>query len=228
MKFTSFGCSFVFGTDLPDQTDLEKWPRFSHLTWPSLVSRNLEINYWSRSQGGIGNLCILNRVLDAIYLSPEDFFIISWTFIDRFDYSHPSGAHFGNGLDDYLTLLPSDDSNKNSEHYFKHLHSEHKDKFINLMYIKTAVDFLKNYKIPFVMTCVDDTLFCQKWHAPPYVVRLQDQIRPYMYNFEGRNFVDWSRHKGFDISPTGHPLCEAHAAAAEIMTPIIDAILRKA
>lgn len=227
MKFISFGCSLVYGTELADTVDPFRWPKFSRSTWPALAAKGLGKKYLSRSQGGIGNFCILNRILDQIHVAPEDFFIISWTFMDRFDYSDPSGCHFANGYSDYATLLPSDPDSI-SQNYFKHLQSQHKDKLSSLIYIKTAIDGLEQAGIPFLMTCIDDSLFCQKWHAPPSVISLQNEIDPFIYRFEGRNFLQYSQHNGFAVTPSGHPLEQAHAAAADLMMPAIDAILRKA
>lgn len=227
MDFLSFGCSLTFGTDLQDDGRNDKWAKFSRLTWQALVSQHYKTNYWCRAKGGSGNLAILNRVLDARHHNPDNFFLISWTFIDRFDYSDPKGGHFSNGANDYLTLRPSE-SDEYSAFYYKRFHSEHKDKLCSLIYIKTAIDCLTQAKIPFVMTSVDDVLFDQRYHAPPAIVELQETIKPHITYFEGRNFLDWSLHRGFEISPTGHPLEQAHATAAQLMTPVIDAILHKA
>ena len=153
--------------------------------------------------------------------------IINWTMIDRFDYSNPKGMHYHNGDIDYVTLTPGN-HNEESEFYFKKIHSEYRDKLTSLLYIKTAIDVLKKRNTRFIMTCLDDLLFCQKWHAPPHVIELQQEIRPHIVDFEGMNFLDWARHKNFAIGPGGHPLDQAHAAAAELMWPAIDAILHRA
>ena len=85
------------------------------------------------------------------------------------------------------------------------------------MIIKTAKDILVKHNARFFMTMLDDTLLNQKWHAPPQVIELQDEIRPYLHDFENRNFLDWAKVKGYAISHSGHPLEEAHASAASIM-----------
>ena len=227
MHLISFGCSLIEGTDLADADTSNPWPRPSRLTWPALLANRFNLDYEPKAKGGSGNLCILDRVMRDANTCPDSICVIGWTFTDRFDYSHPAGQHFGAGPDDYLTLRPSDDSDL-ERFYYRNLHSEYKDKLTNLIYIKTAIDFLQQHSIKFVMTAVDDTLFCEKWHAPTPVLELQKSVIPYISDFEGRNFVDWSRHCGFDISASGHPLDQAHAAAADLMAPAIDAILHKA
>lgn len=227
MNLWTFGCSLMFGTDLQDDNRHGAWSKASRLTWPALLANRFDLEYQTKAKGGSGNLCILDRMMQAACLFPDSIFVVGWTYIDRFDYSRPGGRHFNGGQEDYLTLRPAE-NNELEKFYFANFQSEYKDKLTNLIYIKTAIDFLNAQKIPFLMTAIDDLLFCEKWHAPPSVIKLQQAIRPYISDFEGKNFIDWSRRRGFQISQTGHPLEEAHAAAADLMAPAIDAILRRA
>jgi hypothetical protein len=226
LKIISFGCSITFGTDLPDSNPMGEFPTSSQLTWPALVAKNLGLPYETWAKGGSGNLSILDRLLNYLYYNSNDIFLINWTFIDRFDYSDPNGHHFDKGHNDYLTIRPGDSDQKN-DFYFRNLHSEFRDKLTNLIYIKTAVNALRSEKARFIMTAIDDLLWCQKWHAPPHMVKLQNEISPDITNFEGRNFLDWSNHRGFEISNTGHPLGEAHQSACEIIMPKIQCLLKE-
>lgn len=227
MRVTSFGCSLTFGTDLSDCHDkIARRSFFSELTWPSLIAKILGANYLCRAQGGSGNLCIADRVLEYCTW-PNEILIINWTFIDRFDYSDPQGAHFCNGLNDYLTLNPGE-SGPLHEHYFRNLQSEYRDKFTNLMLIKSVIDILLQNNCQFIMTALDDLLWCDQYNAPRHIKDLQKHIKPYICNFHGTNFLDWSRSKNYRISESGHPLEEAHKAAADVMMPAIDTILHRA
>jgi len=227
MTIVSFGCSLTSGTDLPDSIFENKFPTPSQLTWPALVSKRLGLGYIIRAQGGTGNLAISDRVYKNIhnFTDPSRFFIVNWTFIDRFDYSDPGGMHFNSGFRDFCTCRPNE-SDDLSKFYYRNFYSEYRDKLVNLMYIRSIINVLENHKIKFVMTAIDDLLWEQRWHAPPHITELQDEIRPYILDFEGRNFLAWSRHRGFEISPAGHPLEEAHAAAAEIMMPIVQKLIK--
>lgn len=53
---------------------------------------------------------------------------------------------------------------------------------------------------------------------PPYIQSLQNMIKKPLETFEGHNFLDWSKNRGFEITPTpfDHPLLEAHKSAAEL------------
>jgi len=224
-RIASFGCSFIWGTELSDHQCNDVLNGYSRLTWPALLAMNCDLQYHCLARGGLGNLAIADRVCGWVDKSPDDFLIINWTFIDRFDYSHRQGRHFNSSLGDYLTCRPGDDDAV-SEFYFRHLHSEYRDKLTAPIYIKTVIDYLLEKKVPFLMTAMDDLLWCKQWHVTPLVRKLHQDIRPYVHDFEGRNFLDWSRHRGFRISDAGHPLEAAHAAAAEIMLPVVQNLIK--
>jgi hypothetical protein len=223
-RLISFGCSFIWGTDLPDYRSDDFLRGYSNLTWPALLAKKFGLEYFSRAQGGLGNLSITDRVCCYANLFSDDLVIINWTFIDRFDYSNPLGAHFNNGTQDFIACCPGNNDDV-SEFYFRNLHSEYRDKLTALMYIKTCLDYLLSKNVPFIMTAVDDLLWCQQWHAPDLIRELQQQIRPYIHDFEGKNFLEWSRNKGFKFSDHGHPLEEAHIAAADLMVPLVHDLL---
>lgn len=209
----SFGCSFIFGTDLPINTDdgpdfYEPHALFSRKTWPALIANEIGSNYISYAKAGCGNLRILERVLTQAADPDPVFFVIGWTWIDRYDYT--------NNDDVWQTIVPVDKTDQ-AEFYYKNLHSQYRDKLTTLVYIKTAIDLLNQHKIPFIMTYMDDLIFESEWHTTPAVTSLQEFVRSYMTTFEGKNFLDWARIKNYEISPTLHPLEAAHAAAAKLM-----------
>lgn len=53
---------------------------------------------------------------------------------------------------------------------------------------------------------------------PAYIQELQVMSKSPMKDFEGRTFLDWSRHHGYPITdpPGDHPLDQAHMAAADL------------
>lgn len=224
MNLTSFGCSLIFGTELSDDGRNLPSPTPSKLTWPALIANALGINYRCLARGGVGNLAIMDKLLKHRYYDPDDFFIINWTFIHRFDYSDPDGMHFNKGRAEFKTLRPNE-SDEFSRFYFSHLHSDYRDKLTNLIHIKSTIDTLVRHKTKFFMTSIDDLLMDQRWHAPPQVVELQEQISPYLHNFEGKNFLDWARCSQLEISQAGHPLEAAHAKAADIMLPKVKKLI---
>jgi hypothetical protein len=208
MKLKSFGCSFIFGSDLKDVGQDGTYATYSKLTWPALLAKECNFDYVCYAGPGSGNLRILESVLTHAASGKKDLFVIGWSWIDRFDYTDLS--------DKWRTILPVD-NNQLAQTYYKELHSQYRDKLTTLIYIKTAIDTLNHYRIPFLMTFMDELIFETEWHATPAVTSAQDFIRPYMATFEGKTFLDWSRKNNFEISPTLHPLEQAHATAAKLM-----------
>lgn len=221
MMLKSFGCSFIFGSDLSDDVSKEMldWTcngfyiRPSKLTWPALLAQDLNYEYKSQALPGIGNLQIFESVLKEISQPNNDLFVIQWSWIDRFDYENNLRTDRNNF---WNTILPGAD-NRNSEWYFKYIHSQYRDKLTTLTYIKTTIDALQQNNIPFIMTNIDDLVFEHKWHTNTGIEYLQDYIKPHIVSFDGLNFLDWAKNKGFPISETLHPLESAHRAAFELI-----------
>ena len=220
MKLKSFGCSFIFGTDLADETRGEPYVQSSQLTWPALLAQDLGLEYECHARPGSGNLRILEKILSISMQTPATF-VIGWTWIDRFDYTVPPAVDthiydYANQSNLWKTIMPVD-SDTRAKVYYRELHSQYRDKFTSLTYIKTAIDVLKQKNIPFVMTYIDELLFETEWHSDSAIVYLQNYIRPYMTKFQDKTFLDFSRQNGYPISSTYHPLESAHQAAFELI-----------
>jgi hypothetical protein len=217
MDLKSFGCSFIFGSDLSDCNYNPPEPKESLLTWPAHLAKKLSYNYQCYARPAAGNLQIAEKIINQSAASPDGFYVISWSWIDRFDYYnqplHP--------WQPWKTLTPGN-SDQLAETYYKNLHSEYRDKLSNLMYIKLVIDILHQRNIPFIMTYMDELLFDTKYNTSPAITALQDYIEPYMTRFEGKTFLDWSRNKGYPESAGWHPLEAAHSAAADIIIRAVD------
>ena len=213
MRLLSFGCSFIFGNELADDGRDGPWATASALTWPAHVARALDRRYECHARAGSGNLQIMSQVLEqATNSGPEDFFVVGWTWIDRFDYYPANPTDLSRSP--WRTIMPIDDS-KVAGVYYKYLHSEYRDKLTTLVYVKTVIDALTQRGIPFVMTYMDALMFDQTWHITPAVAELQHKILPHMTTFEGQNFLDWSRSHNYPVTELWHPLEQAHEAAAQ-------------
>jgi hypothetical protein len=223
MILKSFGCSFIFGTDLADDGRHLLIPTPSNHTWPAHLAQHLGYEYHCYARPGSGNLQIAERVLSHAIEPDCDLFVIGWTWIDRFDYTNSNIRNnpIASKWNNWRTIMPID-SDEMAEMYYKGLHSEYRDKLCSLMYIKLVIDSLQQRKIPFLITYQDNLLFDQQWNHTPAVLDLQNQIKPYMIDFEGKTFLEWSRDKDFEISSNMHPLEPAHSAAADYMIKIVD------
>ena len=209
MILKSFGCSFIFGSELADASAIVGNVHPSKNTWAAHLAQSLGYNYQCHAWPGAGNLQILEQILNQTAEDNNDLFVIGWTWIDRFDY-YPATPD----QSPWRTIMPVDTDNL-AKVYYRDLHSEYKDKFTCLSYIKLAIDTLNQKNIPFVMTYIDELLFDQRWHTTPAVIHLQEYVKPYMTTFEGKSFLEWSRKKGYPKTATWHPLEEAHRDAGD-------------
>jgi hypothetical protein len=219
MKLKSFGCSFIFGTDLADDGKGQPYATSSQLTWPALLAKDLNLDYECYARPGSGNLRILEKVLSISTQDPA-IFVIGWSWIDRFDHIvSDDKTHVYDRVGEcevWQTIMPVD-TNSKADFYYRNLHSQYRDKLSSLISVKTCIDTLKQKNISFIMTYMDELLFENNWHANSAVIDLQNYIKPYMTTFDGKNFLEFSKKNNFPISPTWHPLESAHRAAFELI-----------
>jgi hypothetical protein len=222
MILKSFGCSFIFGSDLADSRRyLEHHNQAvpSQTTWPALLAINLGASYECFASPGSGNFKILEKVLTQATADENAIFVIGWTFIDRYDYlvKNYVKGHWDSINNEFWATLRPTDTESASNTYYRDLHSQFCDKLKTLTYIKCTIDTLKQKNIPFIMTHIDDLLFETEWHTTPAVIDLQNYIRPHITQFDNATFLNWSKKKGFPISETLHPLEAAHQAGFELI-----------
>jgi hypothetical protein len=223
MNLKSFGCSFIFGSELADDGRHLSCPTPSNFTWPAHLAQHLGYNYQCYARPGAGNLQIAEQVLSHATKIDNSVFVIGWTWIDRFDYTNSiiSNDPQASKWENWRTLMPID-TTELATTYYKGLHTEYRDKLTTLMSIKLVIDTLNQKNIPFLMTYMDDLIFDQRWHITPAVTDLQEYVLPYMTNFDNLNFIDWSKKHGYHITKIGHPLEEAHAAAGKYIIKVFD------
>ena len=214
MIVKSFGCSFIFGSELPDIVIPKSDPYPSNLTWPAQLAAKLGAEYVCHAWPAAGNLQISEQILNQAAGSESAIFVIGWSWIDRFDYYPKNPENLS--LCPWRVILPGDET-KIAQGYYRDLHSEYRDKFSSLSCIKLAIDTLQQKQIPFIMTYIDELLFDQRWNTSAAVADLQKYVYPYMTKFDGLTFLEWSRKNGYPETPNWHPLEQAHAAAANLI-----------
>jgi hypothetical protein len=220
MNLKSFGCSFIFGTELSDDGRNGRFATGSRLTWPAHLAQHLGYGYLTYSRPGAGNLQIAERVLSQLATNEQSFFVIGWTYLDRFDYVNTANPTKFPGMP-WSTLMPVDTTDIAAA-YYKNLHSEIRDKLTTLMSVRLVIDTLKQKNCSFIMTYMDELMLDQQWNTTPAITDLQDYIKPHMTTFDGMNFQQWSKKNGYAITDTGHPLESAHCAAGELMIKVFD------
>ena len=211
MKLRSFGCSFIYGSELASRNH----------TWPARIADRLELQHLNHGIEGAGNLRIMESILT--HAGPDDICVINWTWIDRFDFVTVNNEQ-------WHSMVPSD-THSRADFYYRNLHSQYRDMLTNLVYVKTALDHLNRMRAEYLMTYMDGLMFetvYDSWHDSTAVTGLQQQIHAHMTMFNDCTFLQWSRANGYAESRLWHPLDEAHAAAADLMQPVIASILHRA
>ena len=224
MILGAFGDSFLFGSDLKDIQDPLSvyWFYPSKLTYTALLAQQLDLQYYCTALPCQGNKVIADDIIRTVALRGNDvFYFINWSWIDRFEYLGESRVGGSSGWE---STLPGKNNNE-SNFYYKHFHSDVDSKLSSLLYINTVLDILLKEKCKFIMTYMDSLLFDKQWHCPASIDYLQDKVKPYMQNFDGMNFLDWSKKNNFKVSNNWHPLEEAHQAASEYWLPKVRTLL---
>lgn len=222
MKFAAFGDSFIFGSDLKDCHPNELYS--SEFTWPALLAKKFNLEYFCLAVPAAGNQQICNDVSDMIAKHGNSmFYSVHWTWIDRFDYIAPQQDRFY-PHPNWTTVCPST-TNSTHQLYYKHFHCELLDKIKSLGYIYQTIMLLKEAECRFHMTYMDSLILDTDWNITPSVEMLQKKCKPYLFNYDGNNFLEWSKKQGFAISNNWHPLEQSHQKASEYWMPVYQSLL---
>jgi hypothetical protein len=207
-KLKSFGCSFIYGSDLHD-VSLEYDLHPSNNTWPALIAKKLNVEHQCYAAPGQGNFKIYCDILANSYCNDNSIYVINWTWIDRFDYV--------NSQEHWQTLRPAQE-HEIQDFYYRNLHSQLQDMIANAAWIVSAAEHLKSLNCNFVMTYMDRNLLTPvdpNWNDPRYLKVLQQKLGHLLLDFDGLNFLDWARQNHYPVSRQWHPLEAAHQAAAD-------------
>jgi hypothetical protein len=210
---------------------------YSKKTWPALYATEKKMDYRCFANPGCSNSTISRKFFKFLpNISSDDFVIVNWTWIDRWDVYDENGSDDelvsinnaktmidvikcgNNPYKDYWRTLRVSESNATeiSKLYFKYLQSELWNKFETLKLIALVSNTLKNKNIPFIMTSIDDTVYDKEWNCPDYINTIQEETEYDISWFDGMGFYDWSKYNNFPLGKkNNHPLEEAHQAAFE-------------
>lgn len=219
----AFGDSFLFGSDLSDIQDIDskQWFFSSKLTYSALIAKKLQAEYYCTALPAQGNKVISDDIVRAIsYHGNKMFYIINWTWIDRYEYIAQTKV----GTEGWHSTLPVDNGYE-SQYFYKHFYNDLDAKLSNLMYIYTALNCLLDNRCQFLMTYMDHLLFDKQFYCPASVDLLQNTIQKYTSTYKGKNFLEWSKEQELPISEAWHPLEESHQKAAEYWMPTIKTLL---
>jgi hypothetical protein len=222
MKIVSFGDSFIFGSELQDNNDGSR-------AWPGLIAQRIGAEYETLAIPGCGNDAIARQILQ--YFSEnstqDTLAVINWTWAIRWDF-------YIVAQEKWVTLGPTcvpskledsvgiDEASRIIDFYNDYTgHSTLWENYRSLQAIFSTQCFLDAIGANTIETCMDYGIFDKQFHAPGYIQVLQDRVRPRMKDFEGQNFLDWCRDRGYPITEPGwHPVEPSHEAAADLWAEI--------
>ena len=225
MILGAFGDSFLFGSDLSDIQDYDSvsWFFSSQLTYPAILAKQLNLQYYCTALPAQGNKVIVDDIIRAVTQHGNSMiYVINWTWIDRFEYI--GTARIPPTAIGWESTLPGNQDTK-SEFYYKNYYSDLDAKLTNLMYIFSALNLLLENNCKFIMTYMDHLVLDKEYHCPVSIDYLQNKIAPYLFTFDGMNFLDWSRKHNYAISENWHPLEQAHQSAADYLLPTVNHLL---
>jgi hypothetical protein len=217
-KIVGFGDSFMFGHELQDNHTGSK-------AWPALAAKKLEADYETMAVAGCGNDHIARQIYTYFSNNSADntLAVINWTWMNRWDFyivEHETWITLGpTCVPERLKDLVDQTQAQDMIDFYKQRANSSLlwNKFRNLQTIYAVQNYLKLRNIRNIQTYMDYELFDQQCHAPDYVKELQNLVNPNMQNFHGKNFLDWSRDRGYPVTEPGwHPLEPAHQAACEL------------
>lgn len=216
-KIVSFGDSFIFGTELLNNTD-------GHQAWPGLVAKKLGYEYHTNAVAGCGNDHVARQIYSwfANNSAKDTLAVINWTWLFRWDFyivEHETWITLGpTCVPETLKNLVERTEAEDMIEFYKHRanSSIRWNKFRNLQTIWSVQQYMKQKGIQSVQTYMDYELSNRLTHAPDYIQELQDLVEPELQLFDEKNFVDWSHKNGYAVTIEGmHPLEQAHQAAAK-------------
>lgn len=218
-RIVSFGDSFVFGSELENNVD-------GHQAWPSIVASRLGVGYQTFSHPGCGNEHIARQIYQ--YFSEnsvtDTLAIINWTWSMRWDF-------YIVDTESWVTLGPTCVPRKLSDHvteseaeklisFYNRYTGDSMlwNRYRSLQAMLAVQSYLKYIGANTIQTYMDYDLFDTEYHAPNYIRTLQDLVKVNLEpdNWQGKNFLEWSRERGHEISKFwDHPLLSAHIDAAD-------------
>jgi len=226
-RIASFGDSFIFGSELPCNLDGSR-------AWPGLAAQQLGVDYDTRAIPGCGNDRIAQQIYSYFQLvDPKEVLaVVNWTWIFRWDvYLQRHDSWITLGPTCVAQTLPPDlepiHKHQLIDMYQTMCHDNVPwNQWRNLNCVSAVQRYLEARQIRSVQTYMDPTMMDQQHAHGPGTQCLQQALAPVLEDFQGHNFLDWSRSRGYAVTDPGwHPLEQAHAAACDLWVDHYDRLL---
>lgn len=222
-RIVSFGDSFVFGSEQENNPD-------GLLGWPGRAATDLGCEYQTLAHPGRSNEYIAQQIYSYFSNNTADLTVINWTWMARWEF-------YVLKKQEWITLgttcvpeILAETIERTDAYDVVNFFNNHINagilwnKFRNLQTINSIQHFLQAKNINVIQTYMDHDMFdieCRhEALTPDYINELQKSVYPHLELFEGENFLDWSKTRGYKVTDWGsHPLEDAHIAAAKLWEP---------
>ncbi len=221
-KIIGFGDSFVRGAEQKHNNDGSKG-------WIARAAKNLNCEYYTLAKDGCSNEHIARQIYTWFSENStiDTLAVVNWTWMSRWDcymYEHKQWITVGTTcIPKYLEHLVSETQAEDIVNFYNSRLNKSIlwNKLRNLQTMYAVQSYLKQKNIISIQTYMDYDMFdinCEHYDlTPDYINELQKLVYPELQLFEGQNFIDWARKKGFTVTNKGlHPLEDAHISAAEL------------
>lgn len=259
-KIVSFGDSFIFGSEIPNNPD-------GSLAWPGVAARDLGYAFECRAIPGCGNTRILKQILEYFgsHQHRDTLAVINWTWTIRFDLMHAaentditvgptcvpeklqenldpmSSGYALNFFQRFVDTSPTQYMGESlrsilvaqrylAQHNISTVQTYMDHDMLNANQGGTLLEFYRRIKLPSWPEITDQTQWVrlqptiqtevldryEMMAVPPWIKVLQDCVREDLKDFDGMNFLEWSHHNSYPVTPEprSHPLDQAHQSAA--------------
>lgn len=199
-KLVAFGCSFTYGTALPDATDVNP----SKLAWPALVAEKMNMAHVNAGVPGASNDLILHNIINFENFNKGDHVIVVWTFMHRallFDDTGNTNSIMPNRI-----MLSKANGNPEWEQFYK-VHGDYDLYIRTLKNMHHAMCYLSSKEIRMTNLSID------LWQLPWKNVQTN-----YKKNMDvDVTFIDVKKSKVDTGSDGLHPGVQTHMKLADII-----------
>lgn len=236
MILVAAGDSFIWGSELADCRHCRYgYSGYSKQTFTALLAQQADMKYACAAYPGNANNAISRMAIDALAKIPGDkFLLVEWTYLQRYEFRIN---------DEWVSVNSWHTAAKDfSESYFKHAGNS---EYFELYSMFKEIVFLQQYcqinNIPYMFMTADNQFFKHENYTrrrDEGLAHLYDQIDwtkwfwfpPGIQENETcvpRGFAQWAIENKYVAGPQGHPLEDAHKAAAELIKEKFNELVTK-
>ena len=223
MIIVAAGDSFVWGSELADSPNGAA-NSYSRRTYPALLAQQAGLDYVCAAYPGNANNAITRTAIATLDQTKNAVLIANWTYPQRREF------YFGNQWSSITSWHTAHE--EFSKSYFQHVgDSEYYEVYSVLKEIVMLQHYCEINHVPYLFTTADNHFYQREQYDRTHDSYIDSLYRQINWNnwfwFEPgtapdevcapRGFYQWAIENKYTCGPQGHPLEQAHQAAANLM-----------